>query len=181
MVILLDRDGIINDVSPQYIKSVHEFRFLPGSLEALVRLTAAGYRVGIATNQSGIARGYFDEQTLLAIHEKMYKAVRAAGGDIAAIEYCPHLPESGCLCRKPNPGMLYALAERFNCDLSRVPFVGDNISDIQAAEAAQAKPILVSAPGSEVEIMCRGLYPQVPIYNTLAQFVDAYVSTSLTK
>ncbi|WP_347251516.1 D-glycero-beta-D-manno-heptose 1,7-bisphosphate 7-phosphatase [Legionella sp.] len=168
-VILLDRDGVINQDSPNYIRSASEFIFLPGSVEAIARLTKAGYRIGIATNQSGLARGYYGVQELRAIHEKMLYHVRAAGGEIDAIEYCHHLPTDGCLCRKPNPGMLHALARQFDCTLNKVSFVGDKISDIEAAKAAGAMPVLVLSQMSGDAILQK--YSQIPVFNSLLQYV----------
>lgn len=173
-VILLDRDGVINQDSSDYIKSVDEFLFLPGSIEAIAHLTRAGYRIGIATNQSGLARGYYSEDELSAIHAKMLYHLRAAGGEIDAIEYCPHLPNDGCLCRKPKPGMLYSLASRLNCALERVHFVGDKFSDIQAAKAAGAKPVLVLSPMSNKENL--QTYPDVPVYDSLLQYVQSLLN-----
>src|SRR5690606_8623490 len=103
-VILLDRDGVINYDSMEYIKSVDEFEFVPGTLEAIALLTRAGYRIGVATNQSGVSRGLYDEETLQQIHEHMCQQIRACGGDIAAIAYCIHMPDADCQCRKPKPG-----------------------------------------------------------------------------
>ncbi len=168
--ILLDRDGVINQDSIHYIKSVDEFIFLPGSLEALVALTAAGYRIGIATNQSGISRGYYDVKELAAIHDKMLKEVHLAGGNITAIEYCYHLPEAGCFCRKPKPGMLHALAKSLGCDLAETYFIGDRVSDVQAAEAAGAKPMIALSPMSDRTSLLN--YPQVPVFISLARCVD---------
>lgn len=169
-VILLDRDGVINQDSYQYIKGVDEFIFLPGSLEAIARLTAAGYTIGIATNQSGVARGLYTEKDLLAIHQKMLTDIHSVGGQIEAIEYCLHLPEQGCSCRKPQPGMLLALANTFQCSLAAVPFVGDRVSDIQAAYAVGAQPIMIlSGMTDRVEL---AQYPQVPVYNSLLEYVQ---------
>ena len=173
-VILLDRDGVINQDSPHYIKSVDEFHFLPGSLEAIARLTRVGYRIGIATNQSGLARGYYSEEELSAIHAKMLYHLRAAGGEIDAIEYCPHLPDDDCFCRKPKPGMLHTLASRLGCDLEMVHFVGDKLSDIQAAKAAGAKPILVLSPMSNKSDV--QTYSDVPVYNSLLQCVQSLLN-----
>lgn len=169
-VVLLDRDGVINQDSLHYIKTVDEFIFLPGSIEAIVALTKAGYRLGIATNQSGVSRGYYDEKELAAIHNKLLASVREAGGEIEAIEYCIHLPEQGCFCRKPNPGMLSALAQRLECNLLETPFIGDRVSDIQAAEALGAKPFLVFSPMTDRVAL--QAYPHVPVFHSLAQCVE---------
>jgi len=169
-VIILDRDGIINEDSPYYIKSVDEFILLPGSVQAIAKLTAAGFRIGVATNQSGVSRGYYDETKLAAIHAKMLYHVRTAGGRIDEIAYCVHLPEEGCRCRKPNPGMLHDLATRFACETHEMIFIGDKITDIQAAEAAGAKPILVRSPMTDEHALQR--YPHVPVFDSLAACVD---------
>lgn len=169
-VILLDRDGVINQDSPHYIKSVEEFIFLPGSIHAISLATRIGYRIGIATNQSGLSRGYFDEQALNAIHEKMLFHIRAEGGDIAAIEYCPHMPNEGCLCRKPAPGMLHALAKRLTYSLERTFYIGDKISDIQAAIASGAKPMIVFS--SMTDRIALQEYPNVPAFNSLKECFD---------
>lgn len=174
MIILLDRDGIINQDSLYYIKSVSEFIFLPGSIDAIARLTRANYRIGIATNQSGIARGYYDAQTLKDIHSHMLTQIRAAGGDIEAIEYCPHHPDEHCLCRKPNPGMLINLAKRMNCTLKNCPFVGDKISDILAAKAVGAMPVLITNEGSETDLIRAQNHPQVPRFDSLLHFVNNF-------
>lgn len=169
-LIILDRDGVINHDSLHYIKSVEEFKLIPGSIEAIVRLVQADYQVAIATNQSGISRGYYDEPMLSKIHDTLLQEVRAAGGDIAAIEYCPHMPDAGCVCRKPNPGMLHAIANRLNYDLAGVRFIGDRISDIQAAVAADAIPMLVLSPmTSEDQLQA---YPQVSRFHSLLACVE---------
>ena len=142
-VVILDRDGGINRDSPAFIKSPAEWLPLPGSLEAIARLTKAGIRVAIASNQSGVGRGLLDDRMLDRIHEKMLSAVRAAGGDIEIIEVCPHRPDAGCDCRKPRPGLLRTIASRMSIDLGGVPCVGDSVRDIEAAIAAGARPILV--------------------------------------
>ncbi|BCA96176.1 D,D-heptose 1,7-bisphosphate phosphatase [Legionella antarctica] len=169
-LILLDRDGVVNQDSLQYIKNVDEFILIPESVEAIVRLNRAGYKIGIATNQSGVSRGLYTEKELNAIHEKMVQAVQKSGGHIDAIEYCIHLPEEGCLCRKPQPGMLYALAKRLNCSLKHTPFVGDRVSDIQAALAVGANPIMVLSTMTDRSIL--KAYPEVPVFHSLAEYVD---------
>ena len=140
---IIDRDGVINYDSDQYIKTPAEWKPIPQSLEAIARLNHAGYRVVVATNQSGVGRGLFDMSTLNAIHDKMYRALANVGGRIDALFFCPHIDESNCDCRKPKPGMLLDIAKRFNVDLKNVPFIGDSLKDLQAAQAVGAKPILV--------------------------------------
>lgn len=175
-LIILDRDGIINQDSMHYIKSPDEFILIPGSVQAVARLSAAGYTVAVATNQSGIARGYYDVATLDAIHKKMRDGVEAAGGHIDLVVYCPHMPDSGCPCRKPKPGLLNQIASYFNCSLVDVPFVGDRISDIQAARTVGAKPVMVMSMMTEQEKMAA--WPDVPVYHSLSDYVDALLSES---
>lgn len=142
-LVILDRDGVINYDSAQFIKSPQEWKPLPGSLEAIARLNQWGYRVIVATNQSGVGRGLFDMSTLNAIHDRMMKAVTQAGGRIDAIFFCPHAADSTCACRKPKPGLLLEIAARYNVDLRGVPVIGDSLRDLQSAAAAQAQPVLV--------------------------------------
>lgn len=175
-LILLDRDGVINHDSLYYIKNVDEFIFIPGSIEAIVRLKAAGYTIGLATNQSGVSRGLYTENELALIHNKLNQAVLAAGGSIDAIEYCIHLPQELCACRKPQPGMLFALAKRFNCSLEAVPFIGDRVSDIQAAFAAGANPVMILSAMTDREGLKE--YPQVPVFSSLAEYVNHLLAGS---
>ena len=142
-LVILDRDGTINQDSEQYIKSPAEWKPIAGSLEAIARLTQDGWRVAVATNQSGIARGLFDMSTLNAIHSEMHRAVVQAGGRIDAIFFCPHAADSNCECRKPKPGMLREIASRFDVELKGVPVIGDSARDVAAAAAAGAQPWLV--------------------------------------
>ena len=142
-LVILDRDGTINHDSDNYIKSPAEWRPIDGSLEAIARLTQAGYRVVVATNQSGIARGLFDTATLIAIHAMLQRAAALAGGRIDAFFFCPHAADSACACRKPKPGMLLEIARRFNVSLADVCMAGDAQRDVDAAAAAGARPVLV--------------------------------------
>jgi D-glycero-D-manno-heptose 1,7-bisphosphate phosphatase len=142
-LIILDRDGVINYDSPQFIKSPEEWKPIPGSLEAISRLDEAGYRIVVATNQSGVGRGLFDMDTLNAINDKMVKAVNQAGGALDAIFFCPHASEAGCECRKPKSGMFRQISERFNVDLTGVPTVGDSMRDLVAGIALGCTPHLV--------------------------------------
>jgi D-glycero-D-manno-heptose 1,7-bisphosphate phosphatase len=141
-LIILDRDGVINEDSDAYIKSPDEWAPIPGSLEAIARLHQAGYRVVIATNQSGIGRGLFDLEILNLIHRKMHRMVQESGGSIDAVFFCPDVDEAN-LYRKPNPGMLLEIGRRLKRDLKGVPVVGDSVRDIRAARAASAWPLLV--------------------------------------
>lgn len=164
--IILDRDGVINKDSPAFIKSPEEWQPIPGSLEAIARLCHAGYRVIVCTNQSGIARGLLDVGMLYRIHEKMIRDLAAHGGSIEAIYFCPDEPNSESYYRKPQPGMLIDLASRLRISLNRVPAVGDRLSDIEAARAAGAIPILVrTGRGQETLDQYRDL--SVPVYDDL--------------
>jgi D-glycero-D-manno-heptose 1,7-bisphosphate phosphatase len=142
-LVILDRDGVINFDSDQFIKSPDEWKPIPGSLEAIAALNQAGFRVALATNQSGIERGLFDMATLNAIHDKMHRALAQAGGRIDALFYCPHTADTNCSCRKPKPGMIEEIARRFGTDLDGVPCVGDSLRDLQAGIPLGALPILV--------------------------------------
>lgn len=142
-LIILDRDGVINHDSDLYIKSPDEWKPIAGSLDAIARLNQWGYRVVVATNQSGIGRGLFEMDTLNAIHDKMAKAVAQAGGRIDAVFYCPHTNADKCGCRKPKPGLFEEIAARYNTELEGVPAIGDSLRDLQAAEAVGAQPMLV--------------------------------------
>ncbi len=142
-VIVLDRDGVINEDSPNFIKSPAEWMAIPGSLDAIARLYRAGYLIVVATNQSGVGRGLFTIDTLWDIHKKMLAEVAAAGGYIQKIFFCLHTPEDNCLCRKPKPGLLYQVAEVFACRFEQMIMIGDSARDLEAAEAVGASRILV--------------------------------------
>ena len=142
-LIVLDRDGVINHDSEHFIKTPDEWRPIPGSLEAIARLHHAGYRVVVATNQSGVARGLLDMATLNAVHEKMHRALALAGGRIDAVFYCPHSADAMCDCRKPKCGMLKEVGVRFGLEMIGVPCVGDSLRDLQCAEGIGAQPMLV--------------------------------------
>lgn len=167
--VILDRDGVINRDSAEYIRNPAEWIPLPGALEAIARLTAAGWIIAIATNQSGVGRGLFSEATLEAIHARMLTEIRAAGGRIAGVYYCPHRPDEGCACRKPAPGLLLQAGADLGLSLDGVPYIGDKPTDVQAAIAAGAEPILVG-PGSD-RIAFDGR--PVPRYRDLAAATDA--------
>jgi D-glycero-D-manno-heptose 1,7-bisphosphate phosphatase len=142
-LVILDRDGTINADSDEYIKSPDEWQPLPGALEAIARLNHAGWHAVIASNQSGLGRGLFDVASLNAMHAKMHKMLSAQGGRIDAVFYCPHTPDEGCRCRKPQPGLFEQIADRFGVDLKGVPVVGDGLRDLQAGVAAGCEPHLV--------------------------------------
>jgi D-glycero-D-manno-heptose 1,7-bisphosphate phosphatase len=172
-LVILDRDGVINVDSEQYIKSPEEWTPIAGSLGAIARFTQAGFRVVVATNQSGLGRGLFDMATLNAMHDKMHKAVNQAGGRIDAVFFCPHAQDAGCACRKPQPGMLLEIAARFNVAPAGVPAIGDSLRDLQAASAVGARPILVLTGKGEQTREAGGLPEGAEIYKDLAAAATA--------
>ncbi len=141
--VILDRDGVINEDSPDYIKSADEWHPVPGSLEAIALLTRNGIQVFVATNQAGIARGKLTQINLDAIHEKMFREVESKGGRIVDLRFCPHHPDDNCRCRKPKPGLIKDLADAHDLDLSSGDYVGDSLKDLRAAEAAGCRGVLV--------------------------------------
>jgi D-glycero-D-manno-heptose 1,7-bisphosphate phosphatase len=169
-LVILDRDGTINHDSDQYIKSPDEWKPIKGSLEAIARLSHAGFRVVVATNQSGIARGLFDTATLLAINQKMFRAANQAGGRIDAVFFCPHAADSECECRKPKPGMLREISRRFNIPLDDVCMVGDGLRDLQAARDAGARPVLVLTGKGKKTRDAGELPEQTQVFADLAAF-----------
>jgi len=169
-LVVLDRDGTINVDSPGYIKSPAEWQPIPGSLEAIARLIQADYRVVVATNQSGIGRGLFDTKALFEIHEKLQRALGQVGGRIDAFFFCPHKPDEGCACRKPQPGMLLEVARRFNVPIEDAFMVGDSRKDLEAAAAAGARPVLVLT-GNGAETQQQGNLPRgTTVYPDLGAF-----------
>lgn len=170
-LVILDRDGVINFDSAQFIKSPEEWKPIPGSLEAIARLNQAGYRVVLATNQSGVGRGLFDMATLNAIHEKMYKLLSQYGGRIDALFYCPHAADSKCACRKPNSGMFEEIANRFNVDLKGVPAIGDSLRDLQAGAAMGCVPILVRTGKGEKTLEAGNLPENTLVFADLSEAV----------
>jgi D-glycero-D-manno-heptose 1,7-bisphosphate phosphatase len=175
-LVILDRDGVINHDSDQYIKSPEEWKPIAGSLEAIARLTQWGWRVVVCTNQSGVGRGLFVMDTLNAIHDKMVRAVSQAGGRIDAIFFCPHTNADKCACRKPKPGMFQDIAQRYNIELAGVPAIGDSLRDLQAAQAVGAQPILVLTGKGRKTHADPALPPGTPVFPDLAAAV-----ASLTK
>lgn len=172
-LIILDRDGVINQDSDNYIKSVDEFIPLPGSIEAIARLNQAGYRVTVATNQSGIARGYYDIATLNAMHEKLRRLLSSHGAVIDMIAFCPHGPDDNCNCRKPKAGMYRDIAKRFEISLQGVPVIGDSLRDLTAANEVGARPILVRTGKGERTLEKGEGLEGVEIYDNLAAAVSA--------
>lgn len=171
-LIILDRDGVINHDSAQFIKSPAEWKPIPGSPEAIAKLNQAGYRVVVATNQSGVGRGLFDMDTLNAIHDKMHKTVTAAGGRIDAIFYCPHAADVDCACRKPKPGMFQRIAGVYNVDLVGVPTVGDSLRDLVAGASQGCVPYLVLTGKGEKTKADGGLPEGTRVFPDLATAVD---------
>lgn len=172
--IVLDRDGVINTDSDHYIKSLQEWQPIPGSLEAIAMLHNNGYRVAVATNQSGLARGLFDDVTLSNIHQTMAAQVEAEGGFIEGVFFCPHGPDEGCACRKPGVGLLEQIEQEFQCVLRGAYFVGDSLKDLQAATAYQMNPVLVrtgKGAETEVELGVSGLQT-VPVFDNLLDAVQ---------
>jgi D-glycero-D-manno-heptose 1,7-bisphosphate phosphatase len=176
-LIILDRDGVINFGSAQFIKSPEEWKPIPGSLEAIARLTREGWRVVVATNQSGLARGLFEMATLNAIHAKMHKAVAQAGGRIDAVFYCPHSAEMDRGCRKPKAGLFDEIAARYGSDLKDVPSVGDSLRDLLAAASVGARPLLVRTGKGEKTLAAGGLPADTPVFANLSEVVE-YLFTS---
>ena len=174
-LIVLDRDGVINHDSDAYIKSKEEWVPIEGSLEAIARLNHGGYTVVVASNQSGLARGYFDIEALTAMHKKMDDMLTKIGGQIDAIFYCPHGPDDGCDCRKPKPGMLLEIGQRFNVPLKEVVFIGDSIADIKAASNANSRAMLVrTGKGAKAEkILQTECKASIPVFDDLAAAVTA--------
>ena len=157
-LVILDRDGVINYDSDDYIKTVDEWQPIPGSLEAIARLTKAGFDVCVATNQSGLARGYFDITELKQMHHKMSELVKEQGGRIDKIEFCPHLPDDNCFCRKPRPGLYQHILSCYpDIDPGKVYSVGDSLRDLEATVAAGCLPILVKTGKGERTISKGGL------------------------
>ena len=168
-LIILDRDGVINYESAAYIKTPDEWKAIPGSLKAIARLKQLGYKIAIASNQSGVARGLYTLEVLEAIHQKMQDALKSLDANIDKIAFCPHLPDEGCPCRKPKPGLLHEIAEHFECSLEGVPFVGDRLTDMKAAEQVGAQGILVRS--SSVEVIKKELKDDVLVFDNLYSLV----------
>lgn len=175
-LVILDRDGVINRDSADFVKSVDEWVPLPGSIRAIAELDRAGFTVTVASNQSGIARGLFDRAALRSMHRKLRRLVAAEGGHIDRIVVCPHGPDDGCACRKPKPGLLLRLARHYKTRLAGVPVIGDSLRDIQAAADAGARPILVrSGNGRKTEVALAGNLSNTEVFDDLAAAAAALV------
>ncbi|WP_442111101.1 D-glycero-beta-D-manno-heptose 1,7-bisphosphate 7-phosphatase [Pseudomonas sp. NUPR-001] len=166
-LLILDRDGVINQDSDAYIKSLEEWIPIPGSIEAIAQLSKAGWTVAVATNQSGIARGYYDLATLEAMHARLRRLVAEQGGEVGLIVYCPHGPDEGCECRKPKPGMLRTIAAHYQVELAGLWFVGDSKGDLEAALTVDAQPILVKT-GKGEKTLSKGIPQGTLIFDDLA-------------
>ncbi|MFI8482213.1 D-glycero-beta-D-manno-heptose 1,7-bisphosphate 7-phosphatase [Pseudomonas sp. NPDC078700] len=166
-LLILDRDGVINHDSDAYIKSVEEWIPIPSSITAIADLSKAGWTIAVATNQSGIGRGYYGMAELDAMHQRMRQLVAEQGGEIGLIMYCPHGPDEGCNCRKPKPGMLHSIAEHYAVELKGVWFVGDSSGDLQAATNVDCQPVLVKT-GKGERTLAKGLPANTLIFDDLA-------------
>lgn len=179
-LVILDRDGVINADSSEFIKTPEDWTPIPGSLEAIARLCRAEYRVVIITNQSGVGRGLYTLDVMNKIHARMLELIRQKGGEIDALLFCPHAPDFGCACRKPRPGMFNELARRLKVNLNGIPSVGDSLRDLEAARAAGAQPVLVrTGKGVEtldaIQLGDDEALRQVPVFDDLAAFVDHHM------
>lgn len=177
-LLILDRDGVINRDSAQFVKNTDEFEPLPGSIDAIATLHRAGFTVAVASNQSGLARGLFDHRALRAMHRKLRRLVANAGGRVDRIVVCPHGPNDGCPCRKPAPGLLLRLARHYRVSLEGVPAIGDSLRDLEAAQAAGATPILVrTGNGRRTEASLPVSLRDVEVFDDLAHAASALVKT----
>lgn len=177
-LVVVDRDGVINRESPDFIRSAEEWQPLPGSLEAIARLHRAGVPVAIATNQSGLGRGLFDAATLAAIHRKMVTAIESAGGALVGIYVCPHAPAAGCACRKPLPGLMHQIEAAAGCKLAGQPVIGDSERDLRAAQAVGARAILVrTGNGRDTEARLAGT-ERLEVFDDLSAAVTALIGSA---
>lgn len=181
-LIVLDRDGTLNPDPEDYLRGPEDWEPLPGALEAVARLNQGGWRVLVATNQSGLARGLFDQATLNAVHARMHKRMAAAGARVDAVFFCPHAPEDGCDCRKPRAGLFLQIAQRYGVAPAQIIAVGDSVRDAQAAAAAGCEPHLVLTGQSAHLRADWPLPPEWPattrVHRDLAAFADAVLTTS---
>ena len=179
-LVILDRDGVINEDSEDFITSPEGWKPIPGSVAAIARLYRAGYRIVVATNQSGIGRGLLDMDMLGRIHARMLDSVRKRGGDIDGIFFCPHKPQDACACRKPQPGLLNEIADRLKMNLNSVYVVGDSERDIVAARRAMALPVLVCTGNGRKTLKESSELNGVPVFDDLQAFVGALLAGELS-
>lgn len=186
-LVILDRDGVINEDRDDYVKSADEYIPITGSIDAIVRLNKAGYTVVIATNQAGLAKGKFELEDLESMHEKLTHLVEDNGGEIGAIFYCPHHPDDNCKCRKPKPGMLDAIEAEFNTSVEGCYFIGDSLRDLQAALKKGCKPALVRTGNgvrtlAQLEVPAFQVEPplvtpeQIQVFDNLAAAADFIIA-----
>lgn len=168
-LVILDRDGVINHDSKHYIKSPEEWRPIESALEAIAMLTQSDYTIAVASNQSGVARGYYTHKDLASIHDKMHRMVEEKGGKIDKIVYCPHHPDDACACRKPAPGMLHTIASHYQIELKGIHFIGDRLSDVVCAKSCGATPVLIYSPMTQEST--DPVLDGVKCYNTLKDAV----------
>ncbi|MEM1243295.1 MAG: D-glycero-beta-D-manno-heptose 1,7-bisphosphate 7-phosphatase [Pseudomonadota bacterium] len=176
-LVILDRDGVINiDHLGRYVTCPEEWQPIPGSIEAMAQLNQLGFRIAVASNQAGIAKGLYSQEELQAIHAKMQRVCHQHNAVIDYITYCPHRNEDHCACRKPQPGMLLEIARHFHTDLQQVVFVGDKLTDMQAAENAGCIPIMVLTGHGESELAKYQLQLQhIKIYENLERYVASII------
>ncbi|MFT3741942.1 MAG: D-glycero-beta-D-manno-heptose 1,7-bisphosphate 7-phosphatase [Gammaproteobacteria bacterium] len=174
-MIILDRDGVINEDSPHFIKNPAEWHPIPGSLEAIAALNRAGHQVVVATNQSGIGRGLFTEADLQQIHDKMQRALAEVGGHLDGIFYCPHHPDAGCDCRKPKPGLLHQIVAQFNIDLRQAVLIGDDERDIVCAQAVECPAILVTTGKGKNHVEKAASWNHVRVFKNLAEAAHEFI------
>lgn len=179
-LIILDRDGVINADSDAFIKSPDEWLPITGSLEAIARLNQADYRVVVATNQSGVARGLFTMPTLNAIHQKMHAAAQLVGAEIDAVFFCPHAADDDCDCRKPKPGIFHEISARYGVGLKNIPTVGDSLRDLQAGFMAGCTPYLVRTGKGQKTEEKGGLPPGTRVFSNLAAVVDFLLTDAVS-
>ena len=174
-LLILDRDGVINQDSDAYIKSLDEWIPIPSAITAIARLSKAGWTVAVATNQSGVARGYYDLATLESMHQRLRDLVAEQGGELGLVVYCPHGPDEGCDCRKPKPGMLLQIAQHYSADLRGTWFVGDSRGDLEAALAVDCQPVLVKT-GKGERTLTKPLPEGTLVFDDLAAVADQLLS-----
>lgn len=170
-LIILDRDGVINEDSDAYVKSLAEWLPIAGSIEAIARLSQRGWLVAVATNQSGLARGYFDKATLQSMHDRLQELVAEQGGQVDLIRFCPHGPDDHCDCRKPRSGLFREIAEHFALPLANVPVVGDSLRDLEAGVAVGCAPFLVRT-GKGAQTEHKALPEGTRVFDNLAAVAD---------